>query len=727
MSTSTYSPHWYRVAALRPRLARSVRPRRQLYRGQVWYILSDAGSDRFQRLNDVAYGMVGRLDGRHTVQRIWDTLVELHGDRAPTQPEVVELLVQLDDAELLQSDVTPEIGELFRRRDTKRRRRRATAVNPLSFRVHLFDPTPLLDRLQPLATVLFSGPVLALWALLVVSAALTALGHAGTLGAAAATHLMTPQSLIIMWLVYPVMKAFHELGHALALRRSGAPAHDAGISVLLLMPVPYVDASAAWAIRERSTRILISAAGIMVEVGLAAIALFVWCIVEPGIVREIALATMLIGGLSTILFNANPLVRFDGYYIMADAIAMPNLAERSKRYLVYLFQRYLIGARVSADQAATGERYWLFGYGTSAWCYRLALTFFIVLWIGEMSVVVAAAIALWATCTMFVMPLVRGLRFLAFAPTLARRRGRALLGSALLVAGSTGFMLWVPLPYFATAQGVVWQSDEARIRSSTDGFVEQIHVADGTVVNEHDPIVTLSDPTLNVELRRLEAELSGLNVAYHAASMLDPARAQRIAEKIASANAEHDQLVDRKNRLIVRAAIAGTVAIPRGDDSLGRFIATGTIVAHVLRRDEVVIRTAVAHEMADLVRSRASSAAVQFADRSLPPLTALIVREIPAATNQLPSSALADRNGGAFTTDPNDADAMRLLEPAFLFDLLVPGKLLERMGERVVVRVDLGAEPLAARIGRSLQQLLLRHLNSSAAGIAAASATRATS
>ncbi len=728
MSTSSISsPHWYRVAALRPRLARSVRPRRQLYRGQVWYVLGDAGSDRFQRLNEVAYGVVGRLDGRRTVQQIWDTLVELHGGRAPTQPEVVDLLVQLHDAELLQAEVTPEIGELFRRRDAKHRRRRATAVNPLSFRVHLFDPTPLLDRLQPLAMFLFSGPAFVLWILLVTSAALLAIGHWDTLGAAAAVHLVTPQSLIIVWFVYPVIKAFHELGHAFALRRWGAPVHDAGISLLLLIPVPYVDASAAWAVRQRSARMLISAAGIMVELSLAAVALLVWCTVEPGIVREIALATMLIGGLSTILFNANPLVRFDGYYILVDAIEIPNLVERSKRYLIYLFQRYVIGARVQAYPATPGERYWLFAYGTSAWCYRLALTFFITLWVGEMSVVVAAAIALCAAFTMFAMPLGRGLRFLAFAPTLARCRVRALLVSVMLVAGTTAFLLWVPLPYFTTAQGVVWQSDAARIRSGTDGFVQHVHVTDGAVVKEHDPIVTLADPTLNVEIRRLEAELSGLKIAHQTASMLDPSRAQRIAEKIVSAKAELNQLFDRRQRLTIRATSAGTIVMPRADDSLGRFVTTGTIVAHVINRDDVVIRAAVAHDMADLVRSRATSADVQFANRTEAPLTALIVREIPAATDQLPSSALADRNGGWLTTDPSDVDAIRLLESVFLFDLLVPGKSLERMGERVLVRFDIGAEPLGVRAGRSLQRLLLRHMNSTAADIPAAISTRVTS
>src|SRR6185503_545443 len=115
------------------------------------------------------------------------------------------------------------------------------------------------------------------------------------------------------------------------------------IMLLVLSPVPYVDASSAWAFQDKRKRMMVGAAGIAVELFLGSLALFVWLAVEPGAVRAVAYNVMLISGVSTLLFNGNPLLRFDGYYVLADAIEIPNLGTRANRYLGYLFQRYVLG------------------------------------------------------------------------------------------------------------------------------------------------------------------------------------------------------------------------------------------------------------------------------------------------------------------------------------------------------------------------------------------------
>src|SRR6185503_10544121 len=154
-------------------------------------------------------------------------------------------------------------------------------------------------------------------------------------------RLLTPQNLGMMWLLFPLIKTLHELGHATATKAFGREVHDLGVMLLVVTPVPYVDASAAWAFPGKWRRIAVGAAGMAVELVLASLALYVWLAVEPGLVRALAFHVIVIAGISTLVFNANPLLRYDGYYILADLLEIPNLRARANRYLGYLGERYL--------------------------------------------------------------------------------------------------------------------------------------------------------------------------------------------------------------------------------------------------------------------------------------------------------------------------------------------------------------------------------------------------
>ena len=265
----TFSDQWYRVAALHPRLHAHVRLLRHTYRGEIWHVLDDPVSGRQHRINPVAWTLVARLDGRCSMQQIWDTVVQEGGSRAPTQPEVLALLGQLHSHELIASEASPDLTGMFQQQQQRQRRQRLAKSNPLALRVGLGNPSRVLDRLQGLAQWLFSPAMAVVWLLGVGIALLTAATQATALQSYAALHLGSPQQWLVMWLVFPVVKALHEAAHALAVRRWGGEVAEVGITLMLLMPVPYVDASAATAFRERKRRILVSLAGIACELALA--------------------------------------------------------------------------------------------------------------------------------------------------------------------------------------------------------------------------------------------------------------------------------------------------------------------------------------------------------------------------------------------------------------------------------------------------------------------------
>ena len=712
MRPSLFSPLWHRVSDLHPRLRRDARVQRQQYRDQLWYQIIDAGSERQFRLNGKAYQFIGRCDGRHSVQEIWDALLHEQHDGAPTQDEVIRVLAQLDEQELLVYETTPDARTLVKRRDRRARQVRRGFLNPLAFRVSLGDPSALIRRLDWLGAIVLRPGVLWLWTCAMVVTAAAAASNWHSLVVHATTYMNTPHYLLLAWVSFPLIKLSHELGHALAVRHWGGDVRQAGVTLFVLVPAPYVDASAATGFRSRNQRLVVSAIGIMVELTLAAFALLLWLNVQSGLVSDIAFVTMFIGSVSTVLFNGNPLMTFDGYYVLCDALDLPNLASRSKAYWVERLQSWALGSvRESGIQHARGEGKWLVLYAPLGAVYRIFVSALIVLWIGSQSVVLGVLAATYMLFALCVKPLWKAISWVAVAAPagVARVRARTMAG-----AGAAGFLLLlfaVPFPSHTLARGVVWLPEQAQIRAQTDGFVAKMLVRDGELVQEGEILLVMQDPELMVERDVLARKLAGLRAGQFSALLRDPGRAQNLEQDIVSVQSELARADERIGQLTVRAQLAGRLAMQRQVDMPGRFFRRGERIGYVLASEQIGVRAAVPEYEVDLLREATRRITVRLADSPGELLAAERVREVPAATNELPSAALGDRGGGSYVTDPADKDALHTLEPLVLIDVKLPAMSLERVGTRAWVRFDHGAQPLAQQSYRRLRQLFLRHFN----------------
>ncbi|MBT8446492.1 MAG: peptidase M50, partial [Gammaproteobacteria bacterium] len=504
MSTSPLSPYWYRVATLRPALRPHIEIHPHRYRDVDWYLMSDPLSGRHHRFTPAAYQLIGLFDGRRTVDQIWEQVSDQLGDDAPTQQETIQLLTRLHAADALHSNITPDAAELFERGQQHRRAQRLRQFgNPLAMRFPLLDPERFLERTAGLTDFVFTRWFAALWMTGLLAAAVVAAQHWTDLTADLAGRVLAPANLVLLWVLYPLVKLAHELGHAYATRRFGGEVHEIGIMMLVLMPVPYVDASSATAFVDKRHRMLVAAAGILVELALAALALVVWLNVEPGIVRDAAFDVMLIGGVSTLLFNGNPLLKFDGYYVLADAIEMPNLATRANGYIGYLVERYLFAVPDSISPAAEfSERAWLVAYGVAAFLYRMVISFTIALFVAGKFFFIGVLLALWSMAMMLVWPLAKRLRYLAASPKLARRRPRALAITGLAVVLVAGLVGFVPVPSRTVAQGVVWLPPDARVRAAAPAFIEEVLAAHRQAVGAGDALIASADPLLAAEVER---------------------------------------------------------------------------------------------------------------------------------------------------------------------------------------------------------------------------------
>lgn len=712
MRESLFSPLWYRVAGQHPYLRVDVRVQRQQYRDQVWYVLINERTGRQYRVNHKAYQVIGRCDGRSSVQQLWDGMLDDLGDDAPTQDEMIRMLSQLNQQGLLGYEAMPDVQALVGHQDERVKRRRRGFLNPFAFRIPLGDPSRLLNRLDWLARAVCNPVTLWVWLIAMAAAVTAAASNWHALSVHASTYMATPHYLLLAWLSFPFIKTLHELGHALAVRRWGGEVHSIGVTLFVLTPAPYVDASASAGFRARYQRAVVGAIGIMVELSLAAIALLVWLNVQPGLTRDLAFVTMFIASVSTVLFNGNPLLTFDAYYVMCDALDLPNLGSRSKAYWADLLRGFAFGVHTpSAVQAAKGERKWLIAYAPLAAAYRIFLSVLIVLWIGGQSFVLGVLAGVYVLVALFFKPAIAAVRnVLTVAPAgRGRSRARAVIGfaaAALLIV-----LCIVPFPFHTSARGVVWLPEQAQIRPETDGFVAKITMDDGARVEPGQVLLVLEDPMLLANRDALASQLERLQADRSNALLRDPLRARNFEQDIARVQGELRRAEEKIAQLELRAQVAGTLVIPRQEDLPGMFAKRGRTLGYILDDGETGVRAAVPEQDAALVRERTHRVEVRLAEASAERMVAELVREVPAATHQLPSAALSDRGGGPHVTDPADKDGLRALEPVVLIDLKLPDTNLQRAGGRVWIRFDHGAEPLAGQWYRRFRQLFLQHFN----------------
>lgn len=710
MAQPLVSGSWYRVATLRPSLAAGVKVVRQPVRDQVWHVLVEPGSGRQLRLNPAAYAFAGRCDGRASVEQLWQLLLAQQGDDAPTQDEILRLVAQLSRAGMLQFDTAPHLSLLFARRDEDDDRRRRAFVNPLMLRTRLFDPTRLLDALAPAADALARLPLLLLWTVLVLFALLAAAMNFGALKADALRLLATPSSYAIAWIAYPLVKTLHELGHALAVRRFGGAVREVGVSLMLLTPAPYVDASAANAFPSARQRAIVSAAGIGVELALASLALFAWLLLQPGTVRDAALVVVLIGSVSTVLFNANPLLRLDGYHLLCDVLQLPNLALRSQSWWSTQWRRCLgASPALPASALAAGETKWLVLHAPASLAYRIAMLAALVFWVGHQSWLLGWLLAI-GMAAWLAMGLVRRVLHSADGAEPAARR-RALLAACGVAVLAFVALFVVPAPASVVARGVVWPPERAQLRPGAAGFVQPDLVRDGSVVGAGDVVLTLADPELVAQREKTASERSGLMAEQYRALLEDPSRAADLNEQIARNDAELARADQQLADLSLRARTGGRTVWPRAEDLAGSYAKRGEMLGYVLGPEPAQVRLVLRDEDLLRVRGHIRAIEVRLADSPWVAHAARLRSETPAATRQLPSAALGDRQGGPVAVDPADKDGVRSQAPVFLLDVQVPGVSAERIGGRAWVKLELPREPIALQALRIVRQLLVRQFS----------------
>jgi putative peptide zinc metalloprotease protein len=717
-SDNNSSGLWFRIANLRPKLRNHISIQRQEYRGEIWYVYQDHATNRYHRFDYAAHEFMGLMNGERSVQGIQTTLNSKNNSPTPTQDELLQLLGQLHQIDLLQTNTTPDTEELYQRAEKANPQRwKAFLRNPISLRFSLFDPEDLLTSAMPRIKPIFNWIGFSAWLLVSILAIMLAVNYWHELSGNAIQQALMPTNILLLAILYPFVKLLHELGHAFAVKNWGGEVHEIGVILVLLIPIPFVDASAASAFIRKYQRIIVGAIGIMAEMFIASIALFIWLAVEPGLVRTIAYDVMLISGVSTLLFNGNPLLRYDGYYVLSDAIGIPNLASRSNRYLGYLIQRYLLNSKDPVSPVHNqSERYWLLFYAPTAFLYRMFILSVIILLVADQAFLVGVILGCWMVYNQLLLPLSRHIKFVINNPKNEHNRRHAVAASSAVIGCLTVILFVLPFPLVTVAQGIIWLPENSKIRADTNGFITKIFVGTDSIIVKGDKIAVLEDPLLQTRKKVLVAQLQDLNAQHKASWANDRVQTKVIREQVLSLKASIKQTNAEIQSLVIRSPESGKIVIPNAHDLTGQFLEKGDFIGYIVPSSSITGRVVIQQKDMGLLENINQVDVLLSGDMSTT-IPASINRIMPKIHHQLPNAALGTNGGGSIPIDPLDNTGLKSLEKLQQIEIVLNQDGMSKtditpyIGKRIYVRLDHGSSPLVEQWYKSLQQLFLRRFS----------------
>lgn len=705
---------WYRLAESKIALRASVQVHRQVYRGVVWYVLYEPFTNKFYRLPQGAYEFVSRLSVNKTVGEVWNGMLNSATGEIPGQGEVIEMLAQLYQSNMLMYDGIEDGAKLFERNQKQNRKKvKASLLNIFFLKVPLVDPDALLNKLRWLISCLISKPFALVWLLTVIVAAKYGVENFDTLKDSAQGFL-APSNIGWVYVCTVFVKLLHEFGHASVVKRYGGEVHTLGVMFMLLVPLPYVDATASWSFRDKSKRMLVGAAGMLTEFFIASIALIIWANLGGGILKNLAYNVIIMASVSTVLFNINPLMRFDGYYMLTDLLDMPNLQQRSVQHLKYLLERYIFFKRDAEPVAETwSERVVYFFYGICSSVYRIFLFTGFIVAISQHYLLLSFFMGILLCLTMVIMPVGRFLKYIFASPGLALVRSRAVILTVLFFGSVLLFLFNVPVPDTFKAPGVIEARTYENVIVGESGVVEGIYHYAGAV-HKGDTLMQLKNQELENQLEEKRAQLRETTMSYYQALEDAPENMMPLEKRIGALKQELVKLEEDRINLTVIASIDGIWDIKDLDSYKGRFMHQGDSIGLLLDTSAFDFVAVVSQEEGSrLFADKPRTVSIRLNGDAFVEIQVENIMAIPAASDHLPSAALGWLAGGEVETRMSNAqNGEQTVEPVYIVRAQVSNNLpavFKCHGRTGKIRFDLGETPLAIQGIRKVRQALQKY------------------
>lgn len=581
--------------------------------------------------------------------------------------------------------------------------------NYLFVKVPLFRPQAFLERMLPKARLLASPSAIGL----IVLAGLIGLylvSRQWDQFASTFQHLFTWEGALLAVLSICIVKIAHELGHAFTATHYGCRVPSMGIAFMLAAPLLYSDVTDAWRLRDRRQRLFIAAAGVFVELALAALALFAWAFLPDGPMRSVAFTLSVVSLATTLLINLNPLMRFDGYYLLADWVGIENLQSRSFDLARWKLREWLFGLGIPcAEQISQRHRTFMIAYGWAVWIYRLMLFFGIALLVYhyffkllgialfafEIGYFIVGPV--WSEIKIWIAlrrPIAASRRYLATCTACA----------GLMVLGIVPWSTRVEIPAVLEPVGL------AKVFPVRSSRIEAIHAQQGQTVEAGELLVTLASPDVDrdIEVATVRLRLARMQHARRVADQIDREATLELESNIASLITRIEGLERERRELVIRAPVAGTVVELNGEIHPGRWIGAKEMIALIVDRRGQVARGYVSE--ADLWRIEPGRKGFFIPEAPQRPSASLAVTDVGmGGSGQIEIVDLASTYGGRIAVNPDEKRRLVPLSAQYAVRMMVTSPIASgELLNRGVALIQGRPESLLAHLWRQVTTVLVR-------------------
>ena len=602
-TVNSFHDDWHDVASLKPKLKSSITIHRQIWRSKLRYVIYDCFSDKHFFLEESAHFMIINLNKKNTIDELWEEMNGLYGDLSLTQSEVIELLTQLFNNELISVDSHVNSAELFQNnRQEKHQAQFKSVQNFLFTRIPLGSPDKIIEAFYPLLSVLFKVTAF----LLVLSCAFTAiyqLINAQALLKSDSQNSFEIHNLFFLYLVTISLKLFHEIGHGVACKyflKQNAQEHsinNCGILFMLLLPFPFIDLSQSWKLKSKTQRMIIGLSGMYFEFILAILAIFIYLnTVQNTLIHALAFNAMISASLSSLLFNANPFLRYDAYYVLSDYLEIPNLMENSKTFFRATLKKLFFGIKLRQPSYSHSEKCILITYAILSSLVRciliISIIFIVATYLGNYSSELAIiSIIIYLSPSVY-----RLFKYFFYSSELEGSRSRSSLVAVLMITMIYIFLVSINFQSFTILEAQAFAKEKQILILKDEAFI-QSSLEDGSLVKKGQSIVDTSSQELKLELSSLRSQKKSFQLRKSLAlKSKDYQKIQIYRLKTQALNDKIDLLETRLDALNLRADFDGILQANNLQARQGNHLSANTIIGQIVNPKKLYLKAFISQE-----------------------------------------------------------------------------------------------------------------------------------
>ena len=562
-------------------LAVIVRPdlkaRRQRYQGRVYWVIKDPVGLQYFRFEEEEFAILQMLDGQSSLEEIAERFEAEFPPQTIRVEELQNFIGMLYQSGLILSDVPGQGVQLKKRRDERKRKETIGALsNILSFRFKGFDPELILNAIYPRIRWFFSVPATIVSVILATIALSLVIVQFDVFQSRLPSFqsFFAAQNWLLIAGVLGVTKVIHEFGHGLSCKHFGGECHEMGVMFLVLTPCLYCNVSDSWMLPNRWHRAAIGAAGMYVEVVIASFATFIWWLSEPGFLNYVCLNIMFVSSVSTILFNANPLLRYDGYYILSDILEIPNLRQKASTILNRKLGKWCLGLEEPDDPFLPKRHQGLFAlYTVASFFYRWVILLSILYFLNKIFEpyglkILGQMIAMVSLYGLIVMPLTKVYKFFRIPGRWSKVKKVRMFATLFLLGAFVGGVFFIPFPSSVLCEFELQPRGAASVYVEVEGTLEEVFVEEGDQVEAGTVLAHLGNIELEIDIQRIRGQRKATEVQLHSLQQMrfrDNRRGSQInvvREQLAALEEQLEMKLHDIERLEIKAPVSGTIISP---------------------------------------------------------------------------------------------------------------------------------------------------------------------